>query len=53
MGCRDSLFFVKLTFVYVEYSKFGIKFSKISLFLANKERFINIKLILGLLLWLK
>ncbi len=36
MGCRDSLFFLKLTFVYVKFSKFGIKFSKNSLFLPKK-----------------
>jgi hypothetical protein len=42
-----GLFFVKSTFVYVEFSKFGIKFSIFFLFLLKKESFVNTKLILG------
>jgi hypothetical protein len=47
MDCRDLLFFVKLTLIDVEFSKFRIKFSKKSLFLAKEEHFVNTKLILG------
>ncbi len=48
MGCRDSLFFVKLTFVYVEFSQFGIKESKNSLFLAKKKPFVKNKINFGI-----